>query len=98
MRPLARLDADSFVLSGPAAAVERTRGAAGDRDVSDRGGALIGSGLRDGLFDELRLHLPARGAGASTLLFHGVGRHRLTRTAVEVSPVWTHLASRVTRG
>ena len=89
----------TFVTDGPAAAIERARAAAGDRDVFIMGGgALIGSCLRDGLLDELRLHLSPEVLGAGTPLFDGVGRHRLVQTAVEVSPVCTHLTYRVVRG
>ena len=70
--------------------------AAGQRDVFVMGGgALIGSCLRDGLLDELRLHLSPEVLGAGTPLFAGVGRHRLHQTAVEVSPVCTHLTYRI---
>lgn len=86
----------TFVTDGPAAAVERARAAAGDRDVFVMGGgALVGSGLRDGLLDELRLHVSPEILGAGTPLFAGVGRVRLEQTAVEVSPVCTHLTYRV---
>ncbi len=88
----------TFVTGGPATAVERARAAAADRDVFVMGGGtLVGSCLRDGLLDELRLHVAAEVLGAGTPLFAGVGRHRLTRTAVEVSPVCTHLTYRVDR-
>ena len=81
---------------GPAAAVEQARAAAGDRDVFVMGGgALIGSCLRDGLLDELRLHVSPEVLGAGTPLFAGAGRHRLTQTSVQVSPVCTHLTYRV---
>lgn len=86
----------TFVLDGPAAAIQRARGAAGDRDVFVMGGgALIGSCLRDGLLDELRLHLSPEVLGAGTPLFDGVGRHRLEQTSVDFSPVCTHLTYRV---
>jgi dihydrofolate reductase len=88
----------TFVTDGPAAAVERARAAAGDRDVYLMGGgALVGSCLRDGLLDELRLHLSPEVLGAGTPLFDGVGRHRLVQKAVEVSPVCTHLTYQVVR-
>ncbi len=88
----------TFVLDGPAAAIARARAAAGERDVFVMGGgALIGSCLRDGLLDELRLHLTPEVFGAGTPLFDRVGRHRLEQTSVEVSPVCTHLTYRVTR-
>jgi dihydrofolate reductase len=86
----------TFVTDGAGAAIERARAAAGDRDVFVMGGgALIGSCLRAGLLDELRLHLSPEVLGAGTPLFDGVGRHRLVQTAVEVSPVCTHLTYRV---
>ena len=89
----------TFVLDGPAAAIEQARTAARDRDVFIMGGgALIGSCLRDGLLDELRLHVSPEVLGAGTPLFAGVGRHRLTQTSVEVSPVCTHLTYRVASG
>ena len=88
----------TFVLDGPAAAIERARAAAGERDVFVMGGGvLIGSCLRDGLLDELRLHLAPELLGGGTPLFDGVGRHRLVQTKVEVSPVCTHLTYRVAR-
>lgn len=89
----------TFVTDGSAAAVEQARAAAGDRDVFVMGGgALIGSCLRDGLLDELRLHVSPEVLGSGTPLFAGVGRHRLTQTEVLVSPVCTHLTYRVNRG
>jgi dihydrofolate reductase len=95
---LARTHDFTFVTDGAAAAVERARQAAGDREVFVMGGgALVGSCLRDGLLDELRLHLANEVLGAGTPLFAGVGAHRLTRTAVEASPVCTHLTYRVQR-
>jgi dihydrofolate reductase len=88
----------TFVLDGPAAAVELARAAAGDRDVFVMGGGtLVGSCLRDGLLDELRLHLSPEVLGAGTPLFDGVGRHRLVQRSVEVSPVCTHLTYRIDR-
>ncbi|MGS0685402.1 dihydrofolate reductase family protein [Nakamurella sp. GG22] len=88
----------TFVLDGPAAAIELARAAAGHRDVFVMGGGtLVGSCLRDGLLDELRLHLSPELLGAGTPLFAGVGRHRLHQTAVEVSPVCTHLTYRISR-
>lgn len=88
----------TFVLDGPAAAIQQARVAAGPRDVFVMGGgALIGSCLRDGLLDELRLHLSPEVLGSGTPLFAGVGRHRLVQTSVEVSPVCTHLTYRTAR-
>jgi dihydrofolate reductase len=86
----------TFVLDGPAAAIGRARAVAGDRDVVVMGGgALVGSCLRDGLLDQLRLHLSPEVLGAGTPLFDGVGRHRLTQASVDVSPVCIHVTYRV---
>ncbi|MGY1727281.1 dihydrofolate reductase family protein [Geodermatophilus sp. SYSU D01062] len=88
----------TFVTEGSAAALDRAREAAGDRDVFVMGGgALVGSCLRDGLLDELRLHLAPEVLGTGTPLFTGAGPHRLEQVAVEVSPVCTHLTYRVHR-
>jgi dihydrofolate reductase len=95
---LARSHDFTFVLDGPAVAVERAKIAAADRDVFVMGGGmLVGSCLRDGLLDELRLHVSPEVLGAGTPLFAGVGRHRLIQAAVEISPVCTHLTYRVGR-
>jgi dihydrofolate reductase len=89
----------TFVLAGPAAAVDQARAAAGGGNVYVMGGgALVGSCLRDGLLDELRLHVSPEVLGAGTPLFADVGRHRLSQRSVEVSPVCTHLTYRVLRG
>ena len=75
----------TFVVDGPAAAIAQARKAADARDVFVMGGgALVGSCLRDGLLDELRLHVSPEVLGAGTPLFAGVGRHRLVQTAVAV--------------
>lgn len=85
----------TFVTDGPAAAVDRARAAAGERDVFVMGGgATVGSCLRDGLLDELRLHISPEVLGAGTPLFAGVGRHRLTQASVQVSPVCIHVTYR----
>jgi dihydrofolate reductase len=47
----------TFVTDGLAAAVERAKAAAGDRDVSLTGGDLCGQALAAGLVDELRIEL-----------------------------------------
>lgn len=88
----------TFVSDGAAAAVASAREAAGEKDVFVMGGgALVGSCLRDGLLDELRLHLSPEVLGAGTPLFAGVGRHRLVQESVEVSPVCVHVTYRVRR-
>ncbi len=88
----------TFVLDGPAAAVDRARAAAGDRDVFVMGGGRTVAGcLAAGLLDQLRIHLAPEVLGAGTSLFGGVGRHRLRQVLVEVSPVATHLTYDVLR-
>jgi riboflavin biosynthesis pyrimidine reductase len=62
------------------------------------GGTLIGSCLQAGLLDELRLHVSPEVLGTDTPLFAGVGLHRLTQVAVEVSPVCTHRTYRAQPG
>jgi dihydrofolate reductase len=88
----------TFVLDGPAAAVDRAYDAAGDRDVVVMGGgALVAGCLEAGLLDELRIHLSPEVLGAGTPLFDDVRRHRLRQRSVEVSPVCTHLVYDVLR-
>jgi dihydrofolate reductase len=99
-RPAAvRLPLDfTFVLDGPAAAVDLAYDAAGDGDVFVMGGgALVAGCLDDGLLDELRIHLSPEVLGAGTPLFGDVSRHRLRQRSVEVSPVATHLVYDVLR-
>ena len=88
----------TFVLDGPAAAVDAARRAAGDRNVYVMGGgALVGGCLAAGLLDQLRLHLSPEVLGAGTPLFAGVGRHRLVQRDVEVSASAVHLTYDVRR-
>ena len=88
----------TFVLDGPAAAVDAARRAAGDRNVYVMGGgALVGGCLVAGLLDQLRLHLSPEVLGAGTPLFAGVGRHRLVQRDVEVSASAVHLTYDVRR-
>ena len=88
----------TFVLDGPAAAVEQARAAAGDRDVFVMGGGRTIAGcLAAGLLDQLVIHLSPEVLGAGTPLFDSVGRHRLRQIGVETSPVATHLTYDVLR-
>jgi dihydrofolate reductase len=88
----------TFVLDGPAAAVDAARQAAGDRNVYVMGGgSLVGGCLAAGLLDVLRLHLSPEVLGAGTPLFAGVGRHRLVQRDVRVSASATHLTYDVRR-
>ena len=83
----------TFVLDGPAAAVELARSAAGERDVYVMGGAQVVRGcLEAGVVDELRLHLSPMVLGGGTSLFEGASRRLLTQREVLVSPLATHLS------
>ncbi len=88
-----------FVTDGVAAAVERARSAAGDKDVVIMGGAdVINQALAGGLVDELRLHLSPLVFGGGTRLFAGVGRTDFVQRDVLTSPRATHLTYEVVRG
>ncbi|WP_205471625.1 dihydrofolate reductase family protein [Nocardioides sp. SYSU D00038] len=87
-----RLGLDFTFVDTPAAAVERARAAAGDKDVVVMGGArTVRSCLEAGLLDELRLHVAPEVMGAGTPLFADSGRHRLEQRQVEVSPHAVHV-------
>ncbi|WP_134767161.1 dihydrofolate reductase family protein [Nocardioides sp. 1609] len=100
-RPSAVRLADShdftFVLDGPAAAVERARAVAGDGPVVVMGGGAVVRGCLDaGVVDRLQLHLAPVVLGAGTPLF-GAGRVERLQTDVRVSSTATHLAYDVVR-
>lgn len=82
-----------FVTEGVAAAIERGRAAAGDRDVVIMGGAsIVDQSLAEHLADELRIHLSPVVMGAGTRLFTLTGPTRLMQREVRVSPRATHIA------
>jgi dihydrofolate reductase len=82
----------TFVLDGPAAAVDAARKAAGDRNVYVMGGgSLIAGCLALGLLDVLQLHVSPEVLGGGTPLFADAGRHRLVRTDARLSATATHL-------
>jgi dihydrofolate reductase len=88
----------TFVLDGPAAAVDAARRVAGGRNVYVMGGGtLVGGCLAAGLLDELRLHVSPEVLGAGTPLFTGVGRHRLVQRDVRVSATAIHVTYDVER-
>jgi dihydrofolate reductase len=81
-----------FVNEGLAAAVEQARAAAGDQDVVIMGGGnVIGQSIREGLADELRLHLAPVVLGGGTPLFKAGELLRLQQQEVRVSAYATHL-------
>lgn len=89
-----RLDLDfTFVTDGVAAAIDRARDAAGDKDVSVMGGAdVVRQCVDEGLADELRIHVAPMLLGAGTRLFEGAARRELVQRSVRASPIATHLA------
>jgi dihydrofolate reductase len=87
-----------FVTEGVAAAVDRARAAAGDKDVVVMGGAnVIDQSLAAGLVDELRIHLSPLVAGGGTRLFDLAGAVTLIQREVVESPGATHLTYDVVR-
>lgn len=82
----------TFVTDGVAAAVERAREAAGERDVVVMGGGqVIRQLVETGLADELRIHLSPVILGSGTPLFDGGERHPLVQRSVRVTSTATHL-------
>lgn len=87
-----------FVTEGVAAAVDRARVTAGDKNVFIMGGAnVIDQSLDAGLVDELRVHLSPLLVGSGTKLFVRVGETRLVQRKVIESPRATHLTYEVVR-
>jgi dihydrofolate reductase len=85
----------TFVTDGVAAAVERARAAAGERDVTIGGGGHVARQcLAAGLLDELRIHVAPVLLGGGTRLFDGdTGRLELLDALESPSGV-THLRYR----
>ena len=85
-----------FVTDGAAAALERARAAAGDRDVAIAGGADVAQQfLRSGAVDELRLHVAPVFLGGGTRLFDGLPPTGLELARVSESSGVTHLDYRL---
>jgi dihydrofolate reductase len=94
----------SFVTDGIESALEQARAVAGDQDVAVAGGAeAIQQYLRDGLLDEIQLHVAPILFGDGVRLFDG-GQvfdppYALERTRVIESPTGvTHVKYRVALG
>lgn len=86
-----------FSTDGFESTIEKTRRAAGDKDVGLHGGGAIRQGLRAGLLDELQLHLVPVLLGRWRRLFADLsGRFDIERV-VEGSDV-THLRYRCLHG
>lgn len=85
-----------FVTDGIHAAFERSREAAGDRDIHIAGGpSTTNAYLAAGLVDELRLNIAPVALGAGIRLFDGVPRLDLEPLEVRSTPLATHAHYRV---
>lgn len=90
----------TFVTDGVHSALDRARAAAGSRDVDIAGGAdTVRQYLREGLVDELQLHVVPVLLGAGLRLFDDpdAGRHDLETVRVVHTPLATHLKYRFVR-
>lgn len=91
----------SFIfVNGIEAAVESARKAAGDKDISVAGGAnVIQQFIKEGLLDEIQIHIVPILLGGGTRLFEnmGTGHVEFETTRVVESPEVTHLRLRPTR-
>lgn len=90
----------TFVTDGIHKALDRARDAAGTRNVDIAGGAsTVRQYLREGLVDELQLHVVPALLGAGLRLFDdlGAGRRDLERVRVVDTPLATHLKYRFTK-
>ncbi|CAN7228093.1 dihydrofolate reductase family protein [Knoellia sp. LjRoot47] len=88
----------TFVLDGPAAAVEQARSVAGDKDVYVMGGGEVVRGCLDaGVVDRLSLHVSPLVLGAGTSLFEGSVPRTLVQREVRVSPHAVHVTYDVQR-
>ena len=86
----------NFVTDGIAAALERAREAAGDKDVVVAGGArTVQQYLAAGTLDELYLHVAPLLLGAGERLLENVGDPKLEPVSVVASPGVTHIRYRV---
>jgi dihydrofolate reductase len=97
-RPMAGDTTFHFVTDGIESALARARTAAGDGDVSVRGGAnTVNQYLAAGLVDELRLHIVPFTLGAGTRLFDGVPPLDLEQVTSRRAGAVTHVTYRVPR-
>jgi dihydrofolate reductase len=90
----------TFVTDGIHSALDRARAAAGDRNVDIAGGAdTVRQCLREGLIDELQLHVVPVLLGDGLRLFEDLGAVRRDLRPIRVvdTPLATHLKYRVLR-
>ncbi|MDG5806550.1 dihydrofolate reductase family protein [Streptomyces ossamyceticus] len=88
----------TFVTDGLHSALDRARAAAGDRNVDIAGGAdTVRQCLREGLIDELQLHVVPVLLGDGLRLFEDLGAVRRDLRPIRVvdTPLATHLKYRV---
>jgi dihydrofolate reductase len=88
----------TFVTEGIEAALAQARGAAGDRNVQVSGGANVAQQyLKEGLMDEVQIHVAPLLLGDGVRLFEGLDSERPTLevTRVVESPAVTHIRYRV---
>lgn len=89
----------TIVTDGLAAAIDRARAAAGEKNVVIMGGAdIVRQSVEAGLADEIRIHLAPILLGSGTRLFDGGPITQLIQESVRVSPFATHLTYRRARG
>ncbi|GEC08800.1 deaminase reductase [Streptomyces spinoverrucosus] len=87
----------TFVTDGIHSALDQAKAAAGDRNVDIAGGAsTVQQYLREGLIDELQLHVVPAILGEGLRLFEDLGTGRWTLEPVRVvdTPLATHLKYR----
>ncbi|MER5916068.1 dihydrofolate reductase family protein [Streptomyces sp. NPDC001982] len=87
----------TFVTDGIHSALDQARAAAGDRNVDIAGGArTVQQYLREGLIDELQLHVVPALLGEGLPLFEGLGAGQRNLEPVRVvdTPLATHLKYR----
>jgi dihydrofolate reductase len=90
----------TFVTDGIHSALDQAKAAAGDRNVDIAGGAsTVQQYLREGLIDELQLHVVPALLGEGLRLFEelGAGRRNLEPVRVVDTPLATHLKYRLVK-
>lgn len=88
----------SFITDGLEEAISRARAAAGGKNVAVMGGAdVVRQAVRQGLADELRIHLAPVLLGSGTRLFGDGELQELIQERVQVSSAATHVTYRIDR-
>ena len=90
----------TFVTEGSDAALAEARAAAGEKNVAVAGGAnVVQQYLRDGLIDEMQIHIAPLLLGDGVRLFDDLGAERPVLEVVRVieSPLVTHIRYRVVK-